>query len=119
MAKVSERNRLKLRRKRRIRKKITGTAERPRLSIFRSPKHIFAQVIDDEAGKTLASVSSFSAKGSGARANVEVCTELGKKIAEGCKSQKITKVVFDRNGNAFHGRIKAFADGAREAGLEL
>jgi large subunit ribosomal protein L18 len=119
MSKVSDRNRLKIRRKRRIRKKVSGTAERPRLSVFRSAKHVFAQVIDDDSGKTLAYVSSISGKGTGARANVDRCAELGKKIAESCKSQSISKVVFDRNGNAFHGRIKAFADGAREAGLEL
>jgi len=109
---------LKLRRKKRIRKSISGTTERPRLSVFKSAKHIYAQVIDDVSGHTLVSVSSFE-KGNHKRANAEACVELGKLIAERCKSNKIEKIVFDKNGNMYHGRVKAFADGARSGGLSF
>ena len=118
MAKQSKRVKLRLRRKKRVRKKISGSMERPRLSLFRSAKHVYAQVIDDLAGKTLVSISSFG-KDEKAKANKEGCAELGKKLAELCKEKKIETVVFDRNGCAYHGRIKAFADGAREGGLKL
>lgn len=118
MAKTARRTQLRLRRKKRIRGKISGTQERPRLSVFRSAKHVYAQVIDDEAGKTLVSVSSFE-KGSHRNANAEVCAELGKTLAERCKAANVSKVAFDKNGYMYHGRIKALADGAREAGLEL
>ncbi len=105
-------------RKTRIRKKIFGTAERPRLSVFRSAKHVYAQVIDDSKGVTLAYVHSFK-KGSEERANKAVCSDLGKKLAEACKTKNITKVVFDKNGYAYHGRIQALAEGAREGGLDF
>lgn len=116
MGQTSEKRVLRLKRKKRIRKKVSGTQERPRLSLFRSSKHIFAQVIDDESGKTLASIGSFD-KNSSARANKSVCAELGKKLAEICLGKEVKSVVFDKNGYAFHGRVKAFADGAREGGL--
>ena len=112
------RQKLKVKRKARVRKKVNGTAERPRLSVFRSSKHLYAQVIDDLSGNTLAFVSSFE-KGQHKAANVDNCTELGKKIAERCKSKNIESIVFDKNGNQYHGRIKAFADGAREGGLKF
>ena len=118
MSDTKKREALRLRRKLRIRKKISGTTERPRLSIFRSNEHVFAQVIDDTAGTTLASIGSF-AKGKGDRANVERCTELGKQLAAKCKAKNITAVVFDKNGFMYHGRVKAFADGAREGGLSF
>jgi large subunit ribosomal protein L18 len=119
MAKTSQRAVLRERRKKRIRKKIGGgTAERPRLSVFRSDTHIYAQVIDDLKGVTLASVSSFE-KGSHQRANIGVCQELGKKLAERCKAKDITGVVFDKNGFSYHGRVKALAEGAREGGLQF
>lgn len=105
-------------RKTRIRKKIFGTSERPRLSVFRSARHVYAQVIDDTKGVTLAHVHSFK-KGSEERANKEACSALGKKLAEVCKSKNITKVVFDKNGYAYHGRIMALAEGAREGGLDF
>lgn len=111
---------LRMKRKKRIRKKISGTAERPRLSVFRSARHVYVQVIDDVAGKTLASASTFE-KGKtetqSSNANVEVCAELGKLIAGRCKEKQISKIVFDKNGQQYHGRIKALADGAREGGL--
>ena len=105
-------------RKTRIRKKIFGTSERPRLSVFRSARHVYAQVIDDTKGVTLAHVHSFK-KGSEERADKAACTELGKKLAAACKAKNITKVVFDKNGYAYHGRIMALAEGAREGGLDF
>ena len=105
-------------RKKRIRKKVFGTTERPRLSVFRSARHVYAQVIDDVKGVTLAHVHSFE-KGSEQRANKEACGALGKKLAEACKAQNISKVVFDKNGYAYHGRIMALAEGAREGGLDF
>lgn len=116
--KIKARTQLKLRRKRRIRARITGTAERPRLSVFRSAKHVYAQVIDDVAGHTLVSASSFE-KGNHRRADVEVCTEIGKLVAERCQAKNITKIVFDKNGNQYHGRIEAVATGARDGGLHF
>jgi len=118
MAKTSERLNLRTRRKMRIRKKISGTTARPRLSVFRSDTHIYAQVIDDSVGATLASVSSFE-KGNHKRANVGVCSDLGKALAERCKAKNITSVVFDKNGFTYHGRVKALAEGAREGGLQF
>jgi large subunit ribosomal protein L18 len=118
MSKQSDRVQLRAKRKLRIRKKVSGDVSRPRLSVFRSATHIYAQVIDDGAGKTLAQVSSF-AKGKHRRANVDVCSELGKELAGRCKALNISKVVFDKNGYAYHGRIKALADGAREGGLDF
>ena len=110
---------LRERRKKRIRKKVFGTPERPRLSVFRSDRHIYAQVIDDFAGATLAQISSFEKGAESKRANIGVCNELGKVLAERCKAKGIGTVVFDRNGNAYHGRLKALAEGAREGGLQF
>lgn len=106
------------RRKKRIRKKITGTAERPRLSVFRSARHVYAQIIDDNSQRTLAMVRSFG-KDAGGRANVTRCKELGGKLAKLCQERKIATVVFDRNGFAYHGRVKALADGVREGGVHF
>jgi large subunit ribosomal protein L18 len=101
-----------------IRQKVSGTAERPRLSVFRSNTTIYAQVIDDAKGHTLVSASSVEiAKGK--NANVEISKEVGKKIAEKALQGGITKVVFDRNGYLYHGKVKSLADGAREGGLEF
>ena len=110
------------RRKLRIRKKVEGTPERPRLSVFRSSKHIYAQVIDDVSGKTLAHASTLSKdlKGSLDEDNkVEAAKKVGALIAKICKSKKIEKVVFDRNGYLYHGRVSALAQAAREAGLDF
>lgn len=106
-------------RKMRIRKKINGTPERPRLVVFRSSKHIYAQIIDDLAGATLASASTLSLEGDNIRLNVENAKLVGKKVAEEAIKKSITSVVFDRNGFVYHGRIKAVADGAREGGLNF
>ena len=100
----------------RVRKKVTGTAERPRLVIFRSLKHISAQLVDDVARRTIATVTSTSIE-SGKK--TEKSTEVGKRIAAKAKEAGITKVVFDRAGYKYHGRVKAVADGAREGGLEF
>ncbi len=108
---------LKARRKSRIRKKVSGTAERPRLSVFRSARHVYAQVIDDISGSTLVAASSFERDAKTASSNVVACAEIGKVLAQRCIEKKITMVVFDKNGNKYHGRIKALADGAREGGL--
>ncbi len=105
-------------RKKRVRAKISGTSERPRLCVFRSDRHIYAQVIDDNVGKTLVSISSYS-KTNKDRANKDKCVELGKNLAQKCKAANIDKVVFDRNGRVYHGRVKAFAEGAREGGLNF
>jgi large subunit ribosomal protein L18 len=118
MASTEHKAAQRIKRKTRIRKKVFGTTERPRLSVFRSARHIYAQVIDDTKGVTLAHVHTFK-KGSEERANKAVCTELGKKLAEVCKTKNITKVVFDKNGYAYHGRIMALAEGAREGGLDF
>ena len=114
--KISRRIKLKVRRKLRIRKKISGTAERPRLSVFKSAKHVYVQVIDDIAGKTLASASSFE-NGNHSSSNIESCTKIGKTIGARCMENNIKEIVFDKNGNLYHGRIKALADGVREAGV--
>jgi large subunit ribosomal protein L18 len=106
-------------RKARIRKKVNGTSERPRLVVFRSNKHIYAQIIDDLAGTTLASASTLSLEGDGLRLTIENAKLVGKKVAEEAIKKSITSVVFDRNGFVYHGRIKAVADGAREGGLNF
>ena len=104
---------------RRIRKKIDGTPERPRLAVFRSVKHIYAQVIDDRAGRTLAAASS-TEKGAGFNGgNVAGAKEVGRLVAERAKAAGISSVVFDRGGYLYHGRVKALADAAREGGLEF
>ena len=110
------------RRKLRIRKKTNGDAERPRLSVFRSSRHIYAQVIDDVTGQTLASASTVSKDlrgGLGDGNKTAAAKKVGALVAEQCKSKGITKVVFDRNGYLYHGRVKALADAAREAGLDF
>ena len=105
-----------------IRKSLSGTPERPRLTVFRSDKHIYAQVIEDIAGKTLASAASTEKDVRGDMANggnIKAAVAVGKTIAERAKSAGVTKVAFDRSGRKYHGRIKALADAAREAGLQF
>lgn len=114
--KIKRKQYLRVKRKKRVRQKVNGTEARPRLSIFKSAKHVYAQVIDDSIGKTLVSASSFE-KGNHRAANTEACGEIGKLLATRCKEKNIDKIVFDKNGNQYHGRVKAFADGAREGGL--
>ena len=109
------------RRHHRIRKKVSGTAARPRLAVFRSNKHIVAQVIDDRAGRTLAAASTHEGdlKASGGTGNKEAAAAVGRLVAERAKAAGITTVVFDRGGFVYHGRIAALADAARKAGLEF
>lgn len=110
------------RRKRSIRKRITGSSERPRLSVFRSSQHIYAQVIDDTTGRTLASASTLVPEIRGQREGKkksELARLVGKMVAERCLQQQIETVVFDRNGFIYHGRVKLLADAAREAGLKF
>ena len=104
---------------RRIRRKLRGTAERPRLAVFRSVAHIYAQVIDDAAGATLVSASSVDKGGRTNGDNLAAATAIGKLVAERAKEKGIVKVVFDRGGYQYHGRVKALADAARTAGLEF
>ncbi len=122
MSSTNPRSAARIKRQARIRKKIKGTPERPRLSVFRSAKHVYAQVIDDTAGATLATASSVE-KDFKAQDKFEskkaAAAYVGKLVAERALDKGIKKVVFDRNGFLYHGRVKAISDGAREAGLEL
>ena len=104
---------------RRIRRKIRGTAERPRLAVFRSVAHIYAQVIDDGAGTTLVAASSVDKGAKTNGGNLSAAKAIGKLIAERAKEKGITRIVFDRGGYLYHGRVKALADAARAAGLEF
>jgi large subunit ribosomal protein L18 len=103
----------------RIRKKIHGTPERPRLAVFRSLRHIYAQIIDDRAGRTLAAASSDEKGGEFNGGNIAGAKEVGRRIAERAKTAGINTVVFDRGGYLYHGRVKALAEAAREGGLEF
>jgi large subunit ribosomal protein L18 len=109
----------RVRRHRRVRKKVRGTAERPRLAVFRSANHIYAQVIDDVAGRTLAAASSTEPDLKGAGGNVDGATKVGTLVAERAKAAGIEQVVFDRGGFRYHGRVAALADAARAGGLEF
>ena len=115
MSKISK-NKLRLQRKKRVRAKIAGTADIPRLCVFRSLGAVYAQVIDDSAGKTLVFADTKMAQ---AKNDVAGAREVGKLVAKKCLEQKIAKVVFDRSGYRYHGKIKAVADGAREGGLKF
>ena len=112
----TKRNAIRQRIHDRIRRKLAGTAERPRLNVYRSLNHIYAQVIDDQKGETLVSASTIKLKTGG---NIAAAKEIGKAVAEAAVKQGIKKVVFDRGGFLYHGRIKALADAAREGGLEF
>ncbi len=118
MIKKEANNVSRLRRHARVRKTISGTKECPRLNVFRSNKGIYAQVIDDTTGTTLASSSSLQLKLANG-GNVEAAKAVGKDVAEKCLKLKIKKVVFDRGGYQYHGRVEALADAARETGLEF
>jgi large subunit ribosomal protein L18 len=108
------------RRHARVRKTVTGTGQRPRLAVYRSLSHIYAQVIDDSQGKTLAAASDLQAGVKDTKGNkTERAKAVGSALAQNAKDAGVTKVVFDRGGNRFHGRVKALADAAREAGLDF
>jgi large subunit ribosomal protein L18 len=114
-----DKNESRLRVHKRIRRRLAGDAERPRLAVYRSLAHIYAQVIDDRSGRTIVSASSNDKGASMNGGNVAGAKEIGRLVAERAKEKGITKVVFDRGGYLYHGRIKALADAAREAGLEF
>jgi len=114
----TKRNAIRQRIHARIRQKLSGTAERPRLNVYRSLNHVYAQVIDDQKGETLVAASTLSMKVK-TGSNVAAAREIGKAVAEAATAKGIKKVVFDRGGFLYHGRIKALADAAREGGLEF
>ena len=118
MANASENRRVgRLRRAARVHKKVRGSDARPRMSVFRSNKYIYVQVISDESGRTLASSNTLGR--SAKNCTIEAAGEIGRDIADKCKQLSIEEVVFDRNGYRYHGRVKAIAEAAREAGLKF
>ena len=119
MIKKPKKNEIRSRIHKRIRRKLSGTAARPRLAVFRSVAHIYAQVIDDVAGATVVSASTVDKGGKTNGGNVAAAKAIGKLVAERAKEKCIKSVVFDRGGYQYHGRVKALADAAREAGLEF
>ncbi len=119
MVKKPDTNKARIKRHMRVRNKISGTAERPRLNVFRSNTNIYAQVIDDLSGKTLASASSLDKEITANGGNKEAAKEVGKLVAKRAADKGITEVVFDRGGYVYHGRVKELADGAREGGLKF
>ena len=119
MIKRPNTNAQRLKRHKRVRSKISGTPEMPRLNVFRSEANIYAQVIDDVNGVTLASASSLDKAINGYGGNVAATTEVGKLVAERAKAKGIENVLFDRGGYLYHGRVKALAEGAREGGLKF
>ncbi len=119
MKRLQEKNARRTRRKAKIRKQIKGTPERPRMSVFRSNRHVYVQVIDDIAGTTLVSVSSLQKEFKDLSDRVEDAAKIGEAIGNRLKERKIGTVVFDRNGYLYHGVVKAVAEGARKAGIEV
>lgn len=123
MARRSVTEEMRLKRKKRIRKRMHGTIERPRLTVFRSAKHIYAQIVNDDTGESLVSASTVSKeireKKDKIKGKIAASLEVGKLIAAKALAKGVKKVVFDRNGFLYHGRIKSVADGARESGLDF
>ena len=114
-----DKNQVRKKRHARVRTKITGTSERPRLNVYRSNKHIYAQLIDDSKGITLVSASTMDKDFNGTAGNVEAAASIGETIAKRAVEKNIKSVVFDRGGFVYHGRVKALAEGAREGGLKF
>ena len=119
MSKNLSKNQRRLKVHLRIRRKISGRLERPRLTVFRSLRHFYAQLVDDEGGVTLAAASTLGGKEKIPGSNIEAAKEVGKRIADEAKKKNIETVVFDRGGYIYHGRVKAFAESAREQGLKF
>lgn len=119
LRKLSDKRRKLLKRKRHIRKKLHGSAEQPRLSVYRSNRHIYIQAIDDNAGNTIATVSTMEGDFKGLRPTVENGEKLGQEIGARLKKKNVEKAVFDRNGYLYHGVVKSIADGARKAGMQF
>ncbi len=120
-SKTASRHALRARRQRRVRKKVNGTGERPRLAVYRSNKHISVQLIDDTKGQTLAAASTYESdiRSGGSTGSVAAASKVGQLVAERAKAAGVEAVVFDRGGNRYHGRVAALADAAREAGLKF
>jgi len=114
-----DKNKARLKRHRRVRKNISGTAERPRLNVFRSSRHIYAQIIDDTLGRTLVSASTMDKEFNEYGGNTEAARKVGEMVAKRAIEKNIKSVVFDRGGYVYHGRVAALAEGAREGGLEF
>jgi len=119
MGKENEKSRKRSKRKMHIRKRITGTATRPRISVFRSNRHIYMQAIDDDEGRTLVSASNLEKDLSGLATTVEAAAKLGEEFGKRLIEKNVKSVVFDRNGYKYHGIIKAVADGTRKSGIEF
>ncbi len=119
LRKMTDKQRKRLHRKLHIRKSIYGTAERPRLTVFKSGRNLYAQVVDDDKGHTLASISTLEKDFVDLKANIASATKLGEALGSRLKDKNITKVVFDRNGYLYHGVVKALADATRKAGIEF
>jgi large subunit ribosomal protein L18 len=119
MVSKADKNAARVQRHLRVRNKISGTPERPRLNVFRSAKHIYAQVIDDINGVTLAAASTTEKTFEGLGSNKEAAKEIGKLVAQRATEKGVTEVVFDRSGYIYHGRVKELAEGAREGGLQF
>jgi large subunit ribosomal protein L18 len=119
MNRLAHKRRRRLQRKLHIRKRVSGTADKPRMSIFKSSRHLYVQIIDDSEGTTLAAASNMEKDLRDIKMNTKDAGRLGKVIGQRLKEKSIQKVVFDRNGYAYHGIIKAVADGAREAGIQF
>ena len=119
LRKMSDKQRKRLHRKVHIRKSIYGTAECPRLTVFKSGRNLYAQVVDDDKGHTLASISTLEKDFVDLKANIASATKLGEALGSRLKDKNITKVVFDRNGYLYHGVVKALADATRKAGIEF
>ena len=119
LRKMTDKQRKRLHRKVLIRKSIYGTAERPRLTVFKSGRNLYAQVVDDDKGHTLASISTLEKDFVDLKANIASATKLGEALGSRLKDKNITKVVFDRNGYLYHGVVKALADATRKAGIEF
>jgi len=117
---MSQKTESRVRRHRRVRKKVRGTAARPRLTVFRSSKHVYAQLVDDAAGRTIASASTIEVgERAGATSTVDAAKAVGRRLGERAKAAGIEAVVFDRGGFRYHGRVAGVADGARDAGLKF
>ena len=119
MKRIDDKKRTRLKRKIHIRKRMTGTQERPRMSVFRSNKHVYVQVIDDSTGVSIVSASNVEAEFKGLKNNVENAEKIGEAIGKRLLAKKIKTVVFDRNGYLYHGIVKSIADGARKSGLKF
>lgn len=117
--KLNDKDRKRLKRKVHIRKRVFGTADRPRMTVTRSNSNLFVQVVNDDTGSTLAAVSTLEKDLSALKANIAAGTKVGEEIGKRLKENNISKVVFDRNGYLYHGVVKAIADGARSAGIEF